>query len=251
MDMRPALVLLLIAHAAHADPGAAYGLAPGPVKDGDIWVLDGCRRFSDAERVDAQALAETWAKAHSVKGWSPQHVFLSTGCWIGDEGVIRISYWSRPPDEMKPGSYTEILTLRRGKLALVERYTNSEETTGENVDLTSAGDLDGDGHLDFVYTRPFAIDGRFARREVVAVVGGKPMSIGPSMHGGQGTNDCPKGVLFHAGDARGVAILPHDSEYCAPPVGMDTAEAWRITRGKLVRDAAIDARLRPPAAKRP
>jgi hypothetical protein len=228
---------------AAVDQAAAYGL-DAVAAPGDVWGLAGCRRFSDAERDAAQQRVDRWAVTKvKAKGFSPGRIDLVTGCWIGDEGVVRVSFWTTRPDELIRGLYNAILRVRGTELAVIEELHGANETSGEMLDLTSAGDLDGDRRLDVVFTRPVLLGGMAMRREVVAIVRGKRFVVGPSLHGGPGMGDCPRAVLVRTGDVRGIAVVPEAEGICAVPVGRDAVEVWRVDRTKLVRAPAIDRRL--------
>lgn len=208
---------------------SAYGLqTPSPTLDANFWPLQGCRAFSDAEKQDAQRRVEAWVSQSLHRDGFERTVKIAPGCWVGEEGVFAASFWTMPANDDGKGHYEAIFVLHGNALELVEQMHQ------EALSLTSAGDVDDDGHLDVAYTRPRAKERSVnVDASVVVRVGGSSSVLGDA--------PCPRAVFVKKANNRGVAIGTRGS--CSVPVGSERMEAWRFAGANLVPDVELAVQL--------
>jgi hypothetical protein len=222
---------------ALSDAKRAFGLDPAlpserPNEVNDIAVLPGCRRFSEAERSHVQSEVERWLATHEPKTGLLE---IHPGCWLNGRGVIGVS-WVIDPDGTEDRRSAIFRVGERG-LVLVER---SEDNVHHTV-LTSAGDLDGDGTLDFAYLRVAYSKQYIAIKldDVTADAAELPWDYN---HG------FVQPTFFAIDGRRGITVAqdpnwPVLQNGYAPTVSASALQSWRLERGKFVRDPDLDRRL--------
>jgi hypothetical protein len=221
----------------------AFGLDPTPFSQRlhrgiDIAVLRGCRRFTDAERTQAKSDVERWLSAHEPK---TALLEIHPGCWLHGRGVIGAT-WVIDPDVTEKSRSAVFRVGDRG-LVLVERTDDDVHT----VELTSAGDLDNDGALDFAYWRV-----AYGKQYVVISLDGIATVV--TSRPDDDNHYAPLQPTFVAIDGRRGVTVARDANGAllengyGPPVFASALESWRLQRDKFVRDPDLDKRLTAAAA---
>jgi hypothetical protein len=223
---------------ALADAQRAFGLDPTrfterAYRGNDIAVLPGCRRFTDAERARAQSEVERWLATHEPK---TALLEIHPGCWLHGRGVIGAT-WVIDPDVTEKSRSAVFRVGDRG-LVLVERTDDDVHT----VELTSAGDLDNDGALDFAYWRV-----AYGKQYVVISLDGIATVV--TSRPDDDNHYAPLQPTFVAIDGRRGVTVARDANGAllengyGPPVFASALESWRLQRDKFVHDPDLDQRL--------